>query len=54
MKLEKLKLEEKSISKESMSITFGGNVAANSVSGSNCSETNGSGSDCCSDLDDDK
>jgi len=55
MKLEKLKLGNKSLSKESMNITFGGRMAAGTVGGTNCSSTAaGESSDCCSDIQEDK
>lgn len=54
MKLEKLKLKNKTLSKESMNVTFGGRIAAGTVGGTNCSATGSEGgSDCCSDLQDD-
>jgi hypothetical protein len=43
MKLEKLKLKNKTLSRESMNITFGGYCQR----GTNCSSTGSSGLDCC-------
>lgn len=55
MRLEKLKLESKALSKESMNITFGGKLMVATVGGTNCSSTaSGEASDCCSDIQDDK